>query len=426
MSSAPVYFILLFLVAASALLSAVETAFFSLKPFELEKLRARGGGLAEALGRMLENPRRLLGAVLLGDALVNLPLIILCLWLLRRWAGGVLSFAGLALVVFALVVFACDLVPKLVGLAKPVRVSRLGVRGLRLLLTWMDPLSRRMQSWGEAVADRLMPQGTQHILGEEELETLVEVSAEQGALHETESEIIQDIIKLGDKTARDCMTPRLDAFMIPDDLPQEELLRLVRDRRKKLVPVYGETPDDILGVLDVQAFLLSPGDHYTERLGPPSFVSETMKATQLLRSFLTHPQGLAIVVDEHGGVEGVVTMDDLVEEIISDAVPQAERSLYIEALGQGEVLASGRARLDDLGELLGVEWREEGIDTIGGLIFNRLGVLPRTGARVELDGAVAVVRRTSHKRVEEVLLRVNGESASGGADTGKPGEGGAA
>ncbi|MEY5010516.1 MAG: Cyclin transrane N-terminal domain, partial [Verrucomicrobiota bacterium] len=104
MSSAPVYFILLFLVAASALLSAVETAFFSLKPFELEKLRARGGGLAEALGRMLENPRRLLGAVLLGDALVNLPLIILCLWLLRRWAGGVLSFAGLALVVFALVV----------------------------------------------------------------------------------------------------------------------------------------------------------------------------------------------------------------------------------------------------------------------------------------------------------------------------------
>jgi CBS domain containing-hemolysin-like protein len=151
-----------------------------------------------------------------------------------------------------------------------------------------------------------------------------------------------------------------------------------------------------------------------------------MKATQLLRSFLTHPQGLAIVVDEHGGVEGVVTMDDLVEEIISDAVPQAERSLYIEALGQGEVLASGRARLDDLGELLGVEWREEGIDTIGGLIFNRLGVLPRTGARVELDGAVAVVRRTSHKRVEEVLLRVTGESASGGADTGKPGEGGAA
>jgi CBS domain containing-hemolysin-like protein len=109
----------------------------------------------------------------------------------------------------------------------------------------------------------------------------------------------------------------------------------------------------------------------------------------------------------------VVTLDDLVEEIISDAVPQAERSLYIEALGEGEVLASGRARLDDLGELLGVEWAVEGIDTIGGLIFNRLGALPKTGARVELEGAIAVVRRTSHKRVEEVLLQITQDQNMG-------------
>jgi putative hemolysin len=410
MISFVVFLLLIVLVGCSALLSAVETALFSLRPFEVERIRERGGEMATALAAMLENPRRLLSALLLGDALVNLPLIILCLWLLRGWSDAPLPFWGAALLVFAVVVFACDLVPKLVGLAQPVRVSKIGVRVLRGMLPLIEPSSRWLQMVVEGLADRVTPSRlkAQNYLGEDELETLVELSAEQGALLESESEMISDIIKLGEKTARDCMTPRVDAFMMSDDLEHEELLRLVRSSRKKWVPVYGETPDDILGLLDVQAFLLHPGGHYTERLAPPSFVAETMKATDLLRSFLTHPQGLAIVVDEHGGVEGVVTLDDLVEEIISDAVPQTDRELYIEAVGEGHLLASGRARLDDLGELLGTNLEEEGIDTIGGLIFNRLGALPRSGTRIDLGRVSATVRRTSHHRIDEVLIERNG------------------
>src|SRR5262249_8151328 len=158
---------------------------------------------------------------------------------------------------------------------------------------------------------------------EDELETLVELSTEEGALHETESEMISEIIKLGGKTAKDCMTPRVDAFTLPDDLTNEEAIPKLRQRRYRWVPGYGATPDEILGMLDVGAFLLDPSLHYTERLLPPSFVPETMKAIDLLRSFLTHPQAMAIVVDEHGGTEGIVTLADIVEEIISDAVPRA-------------------------------------------------------------------------------------------------------
>jgi len=245
---------------------------------------------------------------------------------------------------------------------------------------------------------------TGHFLSEEELGTLVELSAEEGTLHEAESEMIQEIIKLGDKTARDCMTPRVDSFVVPDDLTNEELIPKLREGRHRHVPVYGETPDEILGVLDVRRFLLGPKIHYTESISPPSFVPETMKALDLLKAFLRHPQEIAIVVDEHGGTEGVITMSDIVEEIISDAVPQADEALYIEPIGNGRLIVNGQARLDDLSEMLGIELEEEGIDTISGLIFNRLGDLPRPGTKLKIEGLDFTVRRVSRKRIEEVLI----------------------
>jgi magnesium and cobalt exporter, CNNM family len=398
--------VLLLLIASSALFSAIETALFSLQPFQIERLKARRADFAAALARLMENPRRLLSVILLVDALVNLPLIVLCVVLLRGTVSPRVPFWAAALLIFGLVVFVCDLVPKLLALAEAERISKFGVRVLQTLMPVFGPASRVLERVSERIADALTPSRMQphQFLSEEELETLVELSAEEGALHETESEMIQEIIKLGDKTAKDCMTPRVDMFAVPDDLSNEELIPKIREKRYRRVPVYGETPDDILGVLDVSAFLLNPSVHYTERLRAPSFVAETMKAIDLLRSFLSHPQGLAIVVDEHGGTEGIITLADLVEEIISDAVPQADQALYIEATGEGQLLVSGRARLDDINELLTTKLEAEGVDTIGGFIFNRLGAFPKPGAQIDLDGLSLTVRRTSRKAIEEVFL----------------------
>jgi putative hemolysin len=409
----------LFLIASSAFFSAIETALFSLQAFQIERLKARKADFAAALERLMENPRRLLSAILLGDVLVNLPLILLCLFVLRGAQTQFMPYWAASLLIFTLIVFVCDLVPKLVALALTEKVARVGVRVMTGLMPLIDPLCRVLQRLSERVADLLAPSQMQshHFLSEEELGTLVELSAEEGALHETETEMIREIIKLGDKTAKDCMTPRVDAFAVSDDYTNAELIPLLRARRYRRVPVFGATPDDILGVLDVRDFLLDPSVHYTERLVPPSFVSETMKAVELLRSFLSRPQGIAIVVDEHGGTEGVVTLADLVEEIISDAVPLAEHALYIEPLDGGRLVATGSARLDDLNELLGVELQEEGIDTIGGLVFNRLGVLPKAGSRLEIDGLIVTVRRTSRKRVEEILIELKEEVRAGEAES---------
>ena len=204
----------------------------------------------------MENPRRLVSAILLGDSLLNLPLIILCLFVLRRIVSPQMPFWVSALLIFTLIVFICDLVPKVAALAEPYRFARIGVRVLRPIMPVLDPISRVLQRFSENIAEAITPAPlkTAQFLSEAELETLVELSAEEGALHATESEMIQEIIKLGDKTARDCMTPRIDAFYVPDDLTNEELIPKLRAKRYRRVPIYGETPDDIVGILDVRPF----------------------------------------------------------------------------------------------------------------------------------------------------------------------------
>ena len=393
---------LVLLAILSAVVSALETGFFALPRSRIEALRAQRSGLS----RILENPRRLMSAFLIADALANAPLMIGSLALIEGQRGLDIPFWASALLIFALIVFACDLVPKLIGLGAPMLVVRFGTRLLGKLLPVADPLSRLLERASERVAEAILPETllAQQRLTDEELGTLVEMSAEQGALPEMETEMISEIMKLGDKTAQDCMTPRVEMFSLPDDLTNEEVIPLVRQRRLRRVPVHGETPDDIEGVLDVPALLRDPSVHYTEQLGVPSFVPETMKALTLLKSFLSHPQGIAFVVDEHGGVEGIVTLRDLVEEIIGDAVPQSDAKLYIEEMGEGRVLASGSARLEDITEALGERFEEEGINTIGGLIFTRLGQLPKKGQQLQLGRLRVTVRRASRKRVDEVLL----------------------
>lgn len=394
------------LIFISALFSAMETAFFSLQPGQIRRIQNKA--LAETLGRLLANPRRLLSALLLGDAAINLPLILLCLFLLQRVPHYGAPFWASALVIFTVVVILGDLIPKTIALRLPLRVASLGAKTFDLLLPVLDPVCQKLQWASERVADVLTPRAfsVRTPLDEEELETLIELSAEEGALHVTESEIIQEILKLGNKTARDCMTPRLDMFAIPDDLTNEQALEQLRLKRFRRVPVFADAPDNILGLLDVKRFLLTPELHYTEQLTPPSYVAETMKALDLLRSFLTHPQRLAVVVDEFGGTEGIVALHDVVEQIISDAIPSADESLYIESVGDGMLMVAGNARLDDLSERIGIDLETEGIDTIGGLVFNQLGSLPRPGEVIEFKGLRITIRRVTRKRIYEMQVQI--------------------
>ena len=396
------------LIFVSALFSGLETALFSLRPHQLRRLEQNHPALVSFVQLFRDKPRRVLNVLLLGDGLVKVPLVVLCLFLLWRGplAGHLPQWVA-AILIFAIVVLLCDLVPKLIALAAPYRLSTVGAFVLQASVGLLDRVGRILESVSTAIVDLLTPQRlrTRARLSDEELETLVEIGEEEGTLHEAEGEMIQEIIKMGDKTAKDCMTPRVETFALADDLTNEQAIAQLKEKRYRRVPVYADTPDNVVGIIDVKLFLLDSSEHYTESLLAPSFVPETMRALDLLKLFLTHPQSLAIVVDEFGGTEGIITMSDIVEEILSGAAPpRGEVDLYIEPLDDGKFLVSGHARLDDLHEHLGFELEADGIDTIGGLVFNRLGYLPQAGAKIELPRLAITVRRTSRKRIEELLL----------------------
>ncbi len=396
------------LIFVSALFSGLETALFSLRPHQLRRLEQNHPGLVNFVQLFRDKPRRVLNVLLLGDGLVKVPLVVLCLFLL--WRGPLAEHLPqwvAAILIFAIVILLCDLVPKLIALAAPYRLSTVGAFVLQASVGLLDRVGRILESVSTAIVDLLTPQRlrTRARLSDEELETLVEIGEEEGTLHEAEGEMIQEIIKLGDKTAKDCMTPRVETFALADDLTNEQAIAQLKEKRYRRVPVYADTPDNVVGIIDVKLFLLDSSEHYTESLLAPSFVPETMRALDLLKLFLTHPQSLAIVVDEFGGTEGIITMSDIVEEILSGAAPpRGEVDLYIEPLEDGKFLVSGHARLDDLHDHLGFELEADGIDTIGGLVFNRLGYLPQAGAKIELPRLAITVRRTSRKRIEELLL----------------------
>jgi putative hemolysin len=401
------------LIFCSALFSGLETALFSLKPHQLRRLEGHRAGLTKFIKLFRENPRRVLNVLLLGDGLVKVALVILCLFFL--WEGPFATrvpqwLAGIA--IFTIVVLFCDLIPKLLALSAPYRLSAIGAFTLQVSMPMLERVGDGLERVSAFVADLLTPLHlrTRARLSDEELGTLVEMGEEEGELHEEEAEMIHEIIKLGDKTAKDCMTPRVDSFTLPDDLTNEEAIARLKQKRHRRVPVYADTPDQILGIIDVKMFLMDPSEHYTEKLIAPSFVPETMRALDLLKLFLTHAQGMAVVVDEYGGTEGIITLADVVEEILSDALPRGDVEPYIEPLENGKFLVSGNARLDDLSEHLGFQIEAEGIDTIGGFVFTRLGYLPPSGTKLEIPRLSITVRRAARKRIEEVLL----EKTTGG------------
>src|SRR5437667_11391808 len=254
------------LILCSALFSGLETALFSLKPHQLRRLEEHRAGLTKFIQLFRKNPRHVLNMLLLGDGLVKVPLVILCLFFL--WEGPLAGripqwLAGIG--IFAIVVLLCDLVPKLLALSAPYRLSAIGALTLQIAMPLLDRMGRGLETVSAYVVDLLTPAHlrTRARLSDEELGTLIEMGEEQGALYEGEAEMIQEIIKLGDKTAKDCMTPRVDSFMLPDDLTNKEAITRLKEKRHQRVPVYADTPAQILGIIDVKLFLLDASEHYT-------------------------------------------------------------------------------------------------------------------------------------------------------------------
>lgn len=412
--------LLIFTVVVAALASALETTLLCLREHRIISLTGKGSPLREKILAIARRPRRSLNQVLILSTTANLSLAVLGLFFLRE--SG-LAIAGrpvlTATLLFAGLILIVDILPKMIALTHPSLVLRFTVTPFLFIGGLIHPMSEGLFRLTEWIGRWLYTKPAPNTMGlsEEEVETLIDMKRDEGVLLPVESEMIQDIIKLGKKTAKDCMTPRVDALMLSIDSEDSKMRKNVRRCGHWQVPVYKKTPDIITGILDCRNWLQHPDSPIQDFIRPPVFVPETMMALEVMRRHLHQSSDLVIVVDEYGGVEGVLSHADMIEEIIGEAAPLPEQEPDIQDLGNGQLLISGSARLDDIGERfdLDLEMEMDGPDTIGGMIFNQIGGLPAPGRQINLKNTSIVVRKCQGNRITEVIAWKRGASGGGTA-----------
>lgn len=398
---------LLLLLALSAFFSGTETALFSLGRIQARRLAEQSPAVGAVVNELLAMPRRLLSTILLGNTLTSTTATAITFWLLlRHWPEPVAEIAAVMLIVVLLVTVG-ELAPKMLAILNPVRVVRLTARPMRAIARAVGPLLVVSHELSQRLLRLFTPASAQPATGlsEDEVRTLLEVSLQEGVLRETEKNMIQEILRLRHRTAKELLTPRVDMVCVSATMPKPELIAFLKQCGHRRVPVFSDTPDTIVGILDVGKFLLSPDEDVVEIMDPPSFVPETMNAVRLLKGFQTHRRPMAVVVDEFGGTEGLLTMSDILEEIVGDLAgefrhPEEE----IQKVADGAWLVRGDVRLDDLRDELGLRLQARGVETIGGLAATHLAGIPRPGAEVRHGNVRLTVERVAKNRITQLRI----------------------
>jgi putative hemolysin len=396
--------VVLIFAGASFFFSLAETSLFSLSKWQVRQLmerRARAGAMVENL---LSKPQDLLATLVLGNTVANGAVLAVALWmaLQGRWPAFI-TIVGL----LALLLVGCEVFPKTMAVRKPEQWAGRVARPLSLFLAFSLPLCRVAQRLNAAILKvlKLHPSQPQTFLTDADYQELLEMAYQHGALAQAEKEIILQIISLDRRIAKEVMQPRSRMAAISDDLSIEEMLEAARRYKHRRLPIYDETPDTIVGVLNTRALLLDPQADLADAIEFPSFVPQTMNLLQLLKSLQRQQRGLAIVLDEFGGTAGIVTMEDILEEMIGKIRPDADSDGFVmEKLGAGRWRVSGLLRLDDFRREYPALGEVPEVETMGGLLMNLVDVVPRPGESAIFRGVKLTASLADERRVRELLV----------------------
>jgi CBS domain containing-hemolysin-like protein len=392
--------------AASFLFSLAETSLFSLSKWQTRHIAERFPQRGAVVAKLLGQPQDLLAALVLGNTLALGAMIAVTLILAgtKQWNGTVILG-----VLAAVILVGCEVLPKTLAVRHPERWALRLARPLQSFLRLTLPLCRIAQTLNNSVMRLVIPSSVkpQAALTDADYAELLELAFQKGTLAQSEKEIILQIISLDRRTVREVMKPRAQMAAISDDLSIEEMIAAARKYKHQRLPIYDETPDTIVGVLNTRALLLDLQRDLAEVIEFPSFVPESMNLLQLLKSLQRQQRGLAIVLDEFGGTAGVVTMEDILGELIGTIHPQAESPGFLmEKLGPGQWRLAGAVRIDDFRR----EHPDIGdvpeVDTMGGLLMSLLEVVPAPGDSAVFRGVKLTARATDERRVRELMAEV--------------------
>lgn len=404
------------LLVLSAFFSGSETAYFSLSKAQVRELRGRADGAARMVIRLLDRPRELLITILIGNTVVNTGAASLAAIVVRRIALAhnfdptlalILQIAGVTFVLIVLV----EISPKVFALRHNERWALLMSGLIRTVWIVLWPIVQLLTGFVEVAAKLLGVPAKKVLFNEEELRTLAEVSEEHGVLEEDEREMIHSIFEFGETEASEIMVPRIDMVAINREASLEEAAAVVRERGHSRVPVFEGDVDHIVGVLYAKDLIGDEANGHGPAVGDimreAFFVPESKRISALMREFQLHKVHMAIVVDEYGGTEGLVTMEDVIEEIVGEIHDEfdTEEEVFLR-LEDGDVQVLAKIEVSEFNREIGEEVvpTEEDYETLGGFIFALAGSVPEPGQKFSYNGWSFKVLAVDGNRV--VSLRV--------------------
>ena len=396
---------MLLLAGLSFFFALAESALFSLGKWRAQQLAENSPTQGATVAKLLREPENLLATLVLGNTFANAAMIALGLWLSldkHEW-----SLQLTIVLLLALVLLVGEVIPKALAVRAPAPWSLRVAAPMWFLMRVLGPLRRVAQRMNSAILRAVIPRSVrpQSRLTEEDYQELLELAVQQGTLAKSELEIILEIIRLDRRTVREVMRPRSQMAAIADNLSLEEMLAAAHQFQHRRLPMYDGTPDTIVGILNTRKLLLDPTIDLSEVIEFPSFVPASMNLLQLFQSFQRQQRGLAIVVDEFGGTAGVVSMEDILEEIVGEIRGEGEPEGFVmEKLGPGRWRVNGTMRLDDFRREFPDLTNTPPVDTMGGLFVALFEVVPTSGQAVHFRGLKLTATIVDERRVRELLV----------------------
>ncbi|MDO8885842.1 hemolysin family protein [Candidatus Oleimmundimicrobium sp.] len=407
------FLILLFL---SAFSSMAETALISVNKIRVRSLAKKGDNRAIVLERLLDKPDRFLAAILFLNNVVNIGAASLATMFVSRYVSHYAVAISTGIVTFLVLLYG-EITPKTFATQNAEKISLFVAKPVLILSVTLYPIVHFLTVLAnlliKLIGGKPLKKGT--FITEEEIKTLVTVGEEAGVIEEEEKEMIHSIFEFGDTMAKEIMVPRIDIVAIESTALIKELLDLIIEKGHSRIPVYEKTVDNVVGIIYAKDLLARPkSDRLSaplkDLMHPAYYVPETMKLDDLLRELRNRKTHMAIVVDEYGGTAGIVTIEDILEEIVGEIFDEYDLEMVmVERIDDNNIRVDARVSLDEINEILGINLPDMECETIGGFVYDLIGKIPTSGEKVDFKidskyNLTFTVERVIKRRISKILI----------------------
>ena len=388
-----------------------ETALMSISKIRTRHLVEEGVKGAKGLQKLVNDPNKLLGAVLIGNNIVNIASSAIATTIATGLLGAGSGVAIATGVMTVLVLIFGEITPKSLAKQNSEKISLKVAKPISIVVVVLKPLIA-VFTGVSSVFIKLFggdPKASEPFITQEELKTMVGVSEEEGVLEDVEKEMIFNVFDFVDAQVKDVMIQRVDIVAINKDSSYKEILEIIRKEQFSRIPIYDDTIDNIVGVLNVKDLIVQEKNNLQfnvlDYAREPFYTFEFKKIKEVLNEMKKTRNHMAIVLDEYGGTVGIITIEDLIEEIVGDIEDEYDdHNEMIKVVKEDEYIVDGSAKLDDISDLIGVNMESEELDSVGGLIIEELRRIPEEHEEVVIDNIKFVVEEVEKNRIKKVRI----------------------